>query len=176
MSTTEDVDTSPDPGARPGPVSAARRPTFSLEAVVLPVADFDRAKRFYAGLGWRFDADFDDGDGYRLVQLTPPGSAASVIFGTKASAAPPGSHDGLLLVVTDIYEARADLLSRGVDVSDVFHDAAGGLAGGFHAGQEGRAPGPDPQRRSYATYASFDDTEGNRWLLQEITTRLPGRA
>ncbi|GAA1971320.1 glyoxalase [Terrabacter lapilli] len=146
-----------------------------LEAVVVPVADYDRAKAFYTGLGWRVDADVDDQAGYRLMQLTPPGSQASVIFGTRVTAAPAGAIDGLLLVVDDIEEARAALRSRGVQVSDAFHDAGGGLAGGFHPGLEGQAPGPDPERRSYATYASFQDSEGNRWVLQEITTRLPGR-
>lgn len=109
------------------------------------------------------------------MQLTPPGSNASVIFGTKVTAAQPGSADGLLLVVDDIDAARKELQWRGVEVSDVFHDAGGGLGGGFHVGDEGHAPGPDPERRSYASYASFNDSEGNRWILQEITTRLPGR-
>ncbi len=146
-----------------------------LEVVVIPVADYDRAKRFYMGLGWRVDADADLGNGYRLMQLTPPGSQASIIFGTQVTAAPPGASDGLLLVVDNIDEARTALLERGVEVSEVFHDADGGLIGGFHIGDEGRAQGPDPDRRSYATYASFKDSEGNRWVLQEITTRLPGR-
>lgn len=148
---------------------------FRLEAVVVPVADFDRAKDFYVALGWRVDAQVDGDDGYRLMQLTPPGSGASVIFGTQVTAAQPGSLDGLLLVVDDIDAARADLGARGVEVSDVFHDVNGGLAGGFHIGDEGRAAGHDPERRSYASYASFHDSEGNRWVLQEITTRLPGR-
>ena len=148
---------------------------FRLEVVVIPVADFDRAKGFYVGLGWRVDAEANLDDGYRLMQLTPPGSNASVIFGTKVTAAQPGSADGLLLVVDDIDGARKELMWRGVEVSDVFHDAGGGLAGGFHVGDEGRAPGHDPERRSYASYASFHDTEGNRWILQEITARLPGR-
>jgi catechol 2,3-dioxygenase-like lactoylglutathione lyase family enzyme len=146
-----------------------------LEAVVIPVADFDRAKDFYVGLGWRVDADVDGAGGYRLMQLTPPGSAASILFGTRVTSAQPGSSDGLLLVVDDIDTARADLVERGVEVSEVFHDANGGLGGGFHIGDEGRAVGHDPERRSYASYASFTDSEGNRWLLQEITTRLPGR-
>lgn len=148
---------------------------FRLEVVVIPIADFDRAKDFYVGLGWRVDAEANLDNGYRLMQLTPPGSNASVIFGTQVTAAPPGSADGLLLVVDDIDGARKELESHGVKVSDVFHDAGGGLGGGFHVGDEGRAPGHDPERRSYASYASFHDTEGNRWILQEITTRLPGR-
>lgn len=148
---------------------------FRLEVVVIPVADFDRAQTFYAGLGWRVDAEADLDDGYRLMQLTPPGSNASIIFGTRVTAAQPGSFDGLLLVVDDIDAARNELLSHGVEVSEVFHDAGGGIGGGFHVGTEGRASGHDPERRSYASYASFNDTEGNRWVLQEITTRLPGR-
>ncbi len=148
---------------------------FRLEVVVIPIADFDRAKDFYVRLGWRIDAESNLDDGYRLMQLTPPGSSASVIFGTQVTAAQPGSADGLLLVVDDIDDARKELAWRGVKVSEVFHDAGGGLAGGFHVGDEGRAPGHDPERRSYASYASFHDTEGNRWILQEITTRLPGR-
>ncbi|HLL69213.1 MAG TPA: VOC family protein [Micromonosporaceae bacterium] len=157
----------------PGAAGAAAVP-FRLEAVVVPVADFDRARDFYVALGWRVDAEVE-GDGDRLMQLTPPGSGASVLFGTRVTAARPGSFDGLLLVVDDLDIARADLLSRGVEVSEVFHDANGGLAGGFHIGDEGRAAGHDPERRSYASYASFFDSEGNRWVLQEITTRLPGR-
>ena len=148
---------------------------FRLEVVVIPVADHDRARQFYIGLGWRVDADVTLDDGYRLMQLTPPGSSASVIFGTQVTAAPPGSSDGLVLVVDDIDVARQELIMRGADVSEVFHDAGGGLAGGFHIGDQGRAPGRDPEHRSYGTYASFVDTEGNRWILQEITERLPGR-
>ena len=149
---------------------------FRLEVVVIPVADFDRAKSFYVNLGWRVDAEANVvAIGYRLMQLTPPGSGTSVIFGTQVTAAPPGSADGLLLVVDDIDAAREDLLSRGVEVSEAFHDASGSVGGGFHIGDEGRAAGRDPQNRSYATYASFHDSEGNRWVLQEITTRLPGR-
>ena len=169
MSTTQ-VST-PTAGAAPDPTSVA----FRLEVVIIPIADFDRAKAFYAGLGWRVDAEANSPTGYRLMQLTPPGSSASIIFGTQVTDAQPGSFDGLLLAVDDIDEARAALTSRGVEVSEVFHDSSGGLGGGFHRGEEGRAPGHDPQRRSYASYASFHDSEGNRWLLQEITARLPGR-
>lgn len=147
---------------------------FRLEVVVIPVDDYDRAKDFYVRLGWRVDADVSAGT-YRLMQLTPPGSQTSIIFGTAVTAAPPGSADGLLLAVDDIDRARDDLLMRGVEVSGVFHDAGGGLGGGFHPGDEGRAPGHDPEGRSYASYASFHDSEGNRWLLQEIGERLPGR-
>jgi len=147
---------------------------LKLEVVVVPVADVDRAKDFYKRLGFREDADFAGSSGYRVVQLTPPGSPCSIIFGTGVTGARPGSIDRLVLAVSDIAAARDELLSHGVEVS-VFHDAAGGLGGGFYAGTEARAPGPDPQRRSYATYASFSDPDGNRWLLQEIKERLPGR-
>jgi catechol 2,3-dioxygenase-like lactoylglutathione lyase family enzyme len=146
-----------------------------LEAVVVPVADVDRANRFYQHLGWRVDADVSAGEDYRLVHLTPPGSNASVVFGKGVTFAPPGSMDGVVLVVDDIEAARDELVSRGVDVSELFHDAGGGPAGGFIADTEARAAGADPERRSYATYASFSDPDGNRWLLQEITERAPGR-
>ncbi|MER7678842.1 MULTISPECIES: VOC family protein [unclassified Streptomyces] len=145
---------------------------MKLEVVVVPVTDVDRAKAFYERLGWRLDADFADGEGFRVVQFTPPGSPCSVIFGTRVSAAPPGSSEGLHLVVSDIEAARAELAGRGVEVSEVFHDA-GGV---FHrAGTEGRVPGPDPERGSYSSFLSFSDPDGNGWVLQEITTRLPGR-
>jgi catechol 2,3-dioxygenase-like lactoylglutathione lyase family enzyme len=134
-----------------------------LEVVTLPVSDVDRAKRFYQRLGWRMDADIVVGDAFRVVQLTPPHSACSVAFGKGLTTAEPGSAQRLLLAVYDIAPARDDLISRGVKVSEVFH-----LAGG-------RVPGPDPQGRSYQTYASFSDPDGNGWLLQEIKTRLPGR-
>ena len=139
-----------------------------LEVVVLPVADVDRAKSFYQGLGWRLDADASAGNDFRVVQLTPPGSAGSIIFGNGITS----SH---VLVVDDIDAARDELVSHGVDVSEPFHDAGGSLGGGFNADTETHAPGADPERRSYATYASFSDPEGNGWLLQEITERLPGR-
>ena len=143
-----------------------------LEVVVLPVSDVDRAKSFYGGLGWRQDADLATGDGFRVVQLTPPGSACSVIFGKGVTAAAPGSIQDLMLVVEDIEAARAELIGHCVDVSELFHDS-GGL---FHrAGTQGRVAGPDPQGRSYCTWASFSDPDGNGWLLQEVTTRLPGR-
>ncbi|MEV0287014.1 MULTISPECIES: VOC family protein [unclassified Kribbella] len=148
---------------------------FRLEVVVIPVADYERAKAFYVGLGWRVDVDLDLDNGYRMMHLTPPGSHVSIVFGTAVTAAQPGSHDGLLLAVDDIDAARDEFVSRGVDVSEVFHDAGGSLGGGFQIGNSGRAPGHDPEGRSYASYASFHDTEGNRWLLQEITERLPGR-
>jgi catechol 2,3-dioxygenase-like lactoylglutathione lyase family enzyme len=146
-----------------------------LEAVVVPVADVDRANRFYRRLGWRVDADVSAGDDYRLVHLTPTASNASVVFGKGVTAAPPGSLDGVVLAVDDIAATRDELVSRGVEVGELFHDAGGGPAGGFIADTEARAAGHDPERRSYATYASFSDPDGNRWLLQEITERAPGR-
>ncbi len=147
---------------------------MKLEVVVIPVSDVDRAKGFYKRLGWREDIDFAGSDGFRVVQMTPPGSACSIIFGKGITSARPGSIDRLVLAVSDIDAARDELRSRDVEVS-VFHDAGGGLGGGFDARTEARAPGPDPQRRSYATYASFSDPDGNVWLLQEIKERLPGR-
>ena len=147
---------------------------LKLEVVVVPVSDVDRAKDFYKRLGFREDIDFAGSDGYRVVQLTPPGSACSIIFGKGVTSAQPGSIDRLVLAVDDIDAARDELLAHGVEVR-VFHDAGGGLGGGFYAGTEARAPGPDPQRRSYASYASFSDPDGNGWLLQEIKERLPGR-
>ncbi|WP_431967650.1 VOC family protein [Actinacidiphila sp. bgisy160] len=145
---------------------------MKLEVVVVPVADVDRAKDFYVGLGWRLDADVTAGDDFRVVQVTPPGSLCSVIFGTGVSSAAPGSVRGLHLIVEDVVAAREELVGRGVETSEVFHDA-GGL---FHrAGTEGRVPGPDAERRSYCSFASFGDPDGNEWVLQEITERLPGR-
>ena len=154
--------------------SGATAVPMRLEVVVVPISDFERAKSFYVGLGWRVDGEVSAGD-YRLMQVTPPGSTASIIFGNGNTSAQPGSIDGLLLAVDDIGAARDDLLSHGVDVSEVFHDAGGSLGGGFIADPARRAPGPDPGGRSYASYASFSDPDGNGWLLQEITTRLPGR-
>ncbi len=145
---------------------------MKLEVVVLPVADVDRAKNFYNALGWREDADFAAGEDFRVVQLTPPGSACSVIFGTGITSAAQGSAQGLHLVVTDIDAARAELAGRGAEVSDVFHDAGGVF---HHAGTQGRVPGLAPDHKSYGSFASFSDPDGNGWFLQEITTRLPGR-
>jgi catechol 2,3-dioxygenase-like lactoylglutathione lyase family enzyme len=145
---------------------------MKLEVVVLPVSDVDRAKRFYGDLGWRLDADFANGDDFRVVQLTPPGSACSVIFGTNVTTAMPGAIQDLMLVVGDIDLARDQLMGRGVEVSPVFHDEGGIF---HHAGTTARVPGHDPQRRSYCSWASFRDPDGNGWMLQEITTRLPGR-
>jgi catechol 2,3-dioxygenase-like lactoylglutathione lyase family enzyme len=143
-----------------------------LEVVVLPVSDVDRAKAFYAGLGWREDADLTVDETYRVVQLTPPGSPASVIFGTGVTTMAPGSVQDLTLIVKDIAEARETLVGRGADLSEIWHDATGIF---HHAGTGARAPGRDPQDRSYCSWASFADPDGNGWLLQEITERLPGR-
>ena len=145
---------------------------MKLEVVVVPVSDVDKAKDFYQGLGWRLDTDFAKSKDFRVVQLTPPGSPCSVIFGTGLTSAVPGSADGLQLVVTDIDAARAELASRGAQVSEVFHDAGGVF---HHAGSEGRAAGPAPEHQSYGSFISFSDPDGNGWFVQEITTRLPGR-
>jgi catechol 2,3-dioxygenase-like lactoylglutathione lyase family enzyme len=145
---------------------------MKLEVVVVPVADVDRAKDFYEALGWRKDADFAAGADFRVVQLTPPGSQCSIIFGTGVTSAAPGSAQGLQLTVTDIEAARAELAGRGAEVSEVFHDAGGVF---HHAGTEGRVAGPAPDHKSYGSFASFSDPDGNGWQLQEITTRLPGR-
>ncbi|MFG2352282.1 VOC family protein [Streptomyces sp. NPDC048521] len=143
-----------------------------LEVVVIPVADVDRSKDFYKALGWRLDADFSAGDGFRVVQLTPPGSGGSVIFGNGVSSAEPGSAAGLYLVVSDIEAARAELTRNGAEVGEVFHDAGGVF---HHAGTKDRVPGPHPERASYASFASFTDPDGNSWMVQEVTERLPGR-
>lgn len=145
---------------------------MKLEVVVIPVADVDRSKDFYKTLGWRLDADFPGENGFRVVQFTPPGSGASIIFGKGVSLAKPGSVQGLYLIVYDIEAARAELVERGVEVSEVFHDIGGIF---HHAGTEGRVPGPDPKRGDYASYASFSDPDGNGWVLQEVRVRLPGR-
>jgi catechol 2,3-dioxygenase-like lactoylglutathione lyase family enzyme len=150
---------------------------MKLEVVVIPVSDVDRAKKFYESLGWRLDAEFAAGADFRVMQLTPPGSGCSVIFGKNVTAAPPGSAQGLYLIVSDIEAVRGELQSRGVEVSEVFHDG-----GDVHAGKDEpylfgrlRVGGPDPERRSYRSFASFRDPDGNGWLLQEVTTRLAGR-
>lgn len=145
---------------------------MKLEVVVIPVADVDRSKSFYTALGWRLDADVVAEDGFRVVQLTPPGSACSVIFGDGVSSAEPGSAEGLHLVVSDIEAAQAELARNGVAVSEVFHDAGGVF---HHADRKDRLPGPSPERQSYGSFASFIDPDGNDWTVQEITERLPGR-
>jgi catechol 2,3-dioxygenase-like lactoylglutathione lyase family enzyme len=144
---------------------------FKLEVVVLPVSDVDRAKRFYEGIGWRLDANVTTGNGFRLVQLTPPGSGCSIQFGTNITPATPGSAQSLYLIVSDIDAARDDLQARGVEVSDVFHE--GMLGDRFH--EAGRVAGQAPDRSTYGSFAAFSDPDGNGWLLQEITSRLPGR-
>jgi catechol 2,3-dioxygenase-like lactoylglutathione lyase family enzyme len=136
------------------------------------VSDVDRAKSFYEGLGWRLDADFAGEGGFRVVQLTPPGSACSIIFGSGVTSATPGSAEGPQLVVSDIEAARAELVDHGADVSEVFHDTGGVY---HHAGMAGRAQGPAPGGKSYGSFASFRDPDGNVWYVQEVTTRLPGR-
>ena len=150
---------------------------MKFEIVVIPVSDVDRAKEFYGRLGWRLDADFAAGDDYRVIQFTPPGSGCSVIFGKNVTVAAPGSAQGLYLIVSDIQAARKELIGRGVEISEVFHDA-----GGVHAGTDEpylfgrlRVSGPDPEHRSYRSFASFSDPDGNGWLFQEVTVRLPGR-
>jgi catechol 2,3-dioxygenase-like lactoylglutathione lyase family enzyme len=148
---------------------------MKLEVLILPVANVDRAKAFYEKIGFRLDIDFAANEEYRVLQFTPPGSQTSIIFGKGVTSAQPGSIDRMLLAVYDIEAARDKLVSQGIEVSEVFHDASGGLGGGFHTGSDGRAAGPDPQRRSYGSYASFSDPDGNVWLLQEIWERLPGR-
>jgi catechol 2,3-dioxygenase-like lactoylglutathione lyase family enzyme len=150
---------------------------MKLEVVVIPVSDVDRAKEFYRRLGWRLDADFAAGDDWRVIQFTPPGSGCSVIFGKNVTAAAPGSAQGLYLIVSDIEAARDELLRRGVEVSEVFHDASGVSAGTEEPYLFGRlrVSGPDPEHRSYRSFASFSDPDGNGWLFQEVTTRLLGR-
>ena len=149
---------------------------MKFEIVVIPVSDVDRAKEFYGRLGWRLDADFDSGKDHRVIQFTPPGSGCSVIFGKNVTAAAPGSAQGLYLIVSDIAAARDELRGRGVEVSEVFH------SDGVNTGTDEpylfgrrRVSGPDPERGTYKSYASFRDPDGNGWLLQEVTTRLPGR-
>jgi catechol 2,3-dioxygenase-like lactoylglutathione lyase family enzyme len=156
---------------------SARKLDMKLEVVVIPVSDVDRAKKFYSKLGWRLDAEFGSGEDFRIMQFTPPGSGASVIFGKNVTAAAPGSAKGLYLVVSDIEGARKELLARGIAVSEAFHHE-----GDVHTGPDEpylfgrrRVSGPDPERRTYQSYASFSDPDGNGWLLQEVTARLPGR-
>ena len=150
---------------------------LKLELVVIPVADVDRAKAFYQKLGWRLDGDFVHDDDWRGVQFTPPGSGCSVIFGKNVTGAVPGSAQGLYLIVPDIERAREELRRRGVEVSEVFHGAGDAYTGTDEPYLFGkiRVRGSDPEHRSYRSFASFHDPDGNCWLLQEITTRLPGR-
>lgn len=145
---------------------------MKLEVVVIPVSDVDKAKAFYEQLGWRMDADFATEQGFRVIQVTPPGSEAAVIFGSGVSAGEPGSAQGLHLVVKDIEAAREELVAKGADVSEVWHDADGVF---HHAGEANRVSGPHPERASYGSYLSFSDPDGNGWIVQEVVTRAPGR-
>jgi catechol 2,3-dioxygenase-like lactoylglutathione lyase family enzyme len=145
---------------------------MKLEIVVIPVSDVDRAKRFYDDLGWRLDIAYAAGDDYRVIQFTPPGSGCSIMFGKNITAATPGSAKALHLVVSDIEAIRDELLRRGIEISEPFHDAGGIF---HHANGEALVSGPNPQRKSYASYASFSDPDGNGWVLQEVTVRLTGR-
>ena len=153
--------------------TSAERVDMKFEVVVIPVADVDRSKEFYTKLGWRLDADFPFDSGFRVVQFTPPGSGCSVQFGTKMTPAAPGSAQGLYLIVPDVEAARKDLVARGIDVSAVFHPGTPGAQ--FQIDGSGRISGPAPEHASYRSFATFRDPDGNGWLLQEITTRLPGR-
>jgi len=152
----------------------AAKVDLKLEVVVIPVSDVDRAKRFYATLGWRLDADFAFDNGFRVVQFTPPGSGCSIQFGANITSAAPGPAQGLYLVVSEIETARDELLARGAEIGEVFHATAPG-AQFQRDGTSGRVSGPAPDRASYRTFASFSDPDGNSFLLQEIKTRLPGR-
>jgi len=170
MSTTEDRSSDENGTARVGSVDT------KLEVIVIPVSDVDRAKEFYGRLGWRLDADRAVGDNFRLIQFTPPGSGCSVQFGTNLTSAEPGSAQALLLTVSDIEAAQDELVRRGVEVSEVYHCATG-TACRFRDG-EGvfqRVGGPVPDHTSYSSFASFSDPDGNSWLFQEVTARLPGR-
>jgi catechol 2,3-dioxygenase-like lactoylglutathione lyase family enzyme len=150
------------------------RVDLKFEAVVIPVSDVDRAKQFYAKLGWRLDADFRFDNGFRIIQFTPPGSGCSVQFGANVTSAAPGSARGLYLIVSNIEAARADLAARGIAVSDVFHAETPGAQ--FQPeGTRGRVNGPSPEHATYGSFVTFNDPDGNGWLLQEVTTRLPGR-
>jgi catechol 2,3-dioxygenase-like lactoylglutathione lyase family enzyme len=159
----------PDPKAAPI--------DMKFEIVVIPVSDVDRAKQFYAALGWRLDADYDSGADFRVIQFTPPGSGCSVIFGQNVTSAVPGSAQGLYLIVSDVAAARKRLLDLGVNVSEVFHGSADKYVGTDEPYLFGsvRVSGPDPEHRSYRSFASFKDPDGNGWIFQELTTRLPGR-
>ena len=145
---------------------------FKVEIIVLPVSDVDRAKEFYKRIGFREDVDYVGGEGFRVVHLTPPGSAASIIVGDGVTDAAPGSAQGIHLVVDDIVAAREELVARGVEVSEIFHDAGGVF---HHAGTKDRVAGPHPDRQSYGSFLSFEDPDGNGFVLQEVTMRQPGR-
>ena len=146
---------------------------MKLEVVVIPVEDVDRSKEFYTKLGWRLDADFPFDNGFRVVQFTPPGSGCSVQFGTKMTSAAPGSAQGLYLIVSDVETARRELVALGIQVSEVFHPGTPGAQ--FQGDGSGRIGGPAPEHATYSSFATFRDPDGNGWLFQEVTTRLPGR-
>lgn len=152
-------------------MASARHGDTKLEVVVIPVADVDRSKRFYERMGWRLDADFSSGSDWRVLQMTPPGSPCSIMFGRGLTSAAPGSVQGTFLIVDDVAKARAELIEHGVEVSDVFHFKTGLNV----LGNNGHLPGPDPEGRSYSSWATFRDPDGNSWYLQEVKTRLPGR-
>jgi catechol 2,3-dioxygenase-like lactoylglutathione lyase family enzyme len=160
-------------GVRSNDATGVAKVDLKLEAVVIPVADVDRAKKFYGSLGWRLDADFPFDNGFRVVQFTPPGSGCSVQFGTKITSAAPGSAQGLYLIVSGIGAARDQLVASGAKVSEVFH--AGTPGAQFQPDSSGRVAGPAPDHASYSSFVTFSDPDGNGWLLQEITSRLPGR-
>ena len=153
--------------------TSAAKVNMKFEVVVIPVTDVDGSKAFYAKLGWRLDADFPFDNGFRVVQFTPPGSGCSVQFGTKMTTAAPGSAQGLYLIVSDVEAACKELVRRGIEVSDVFHTSRPGAQ--FRPDSNGRVSGLAPDHRSYFSFATFNDPDGNTWLFQEITTRLPGR-
>ena len=167
MSTTEDRSDASG-------TASVKNVDLTLEVVVIPVSDVDRAKEFYGRLGWRLDADFPFDNGFRVVQFTPPGSGCSIQFGTNMTSAAPGSARGLYLIASDIEAARDELVARGAEVSEVFH--AGTPGAQFQPdGTSGRVSGPAPDHASYSSFATFSDLDGNGWLLQNVTTRLPGR-
>jgi predicted enzyme related to lactoylglutathione lyase len=163
----------PSPRSEPISGASAKRIDMKFEVAVIPVADVDRAKQFYSKLGWRFDADFPYDNGFRVVQFTPPGSGCSVQFGTKITPSAPGSAQGLYLIVSDIGTARKDIVARGIEVSELFHPGTPGAQFQIEGG--GRISGPANEHATYGSFATFRDPDGNGWLLQEVTTRLPGR-
>ena len=167
MATSSAINNEPVGGA------SAAKVDMKFEVIVIPVADVDRSKAFYTRLGWKLDADFPFDNGFRVVQFTPPGSGCSVQFGTKITTAAPGSAQGLCLIVSDVEAAREELVARGIEVSEVFHTSKPGAQ--FRPESDGRATGPDPGHRSYFSFAAFSDPDGNTWLFQEVTARLPGR-
>jgi catechol 2,3-dioxygenase-like lactoylglutathione lyase family enzyme len=168
------MNTAEKPEIQSNDATGVARIDLKLEVLVIPVSDVDRAKKFYENLGWRLDADFHFDNGFRVVQFTPPGSACSVQFGTKITSAPPGSAKGLYLIVSDVEAARKELFARGAKISEVFHAVTPGAQ--FQPdGTSGRVNGAAPDHASYRSFATFSDPDGNGWLLQEITTRLPGR-